>query len=134
MTKEETLKAIKVMQDFVDGKTIEWFNEDHWETITDPCWEWDEDNPQYRVKPELHYRPFQSAEEVMEAIKEHGYFIKRPNSSALYNIIRLNQDELSIIDINICGKVNGSDYMSFEQLLNSKWSFADGTPFGKLEE
>lgn len=125
MTKEETLKAIKVMQDFVDGKTIEWFNEDHWETITDPCWEWDEDNPQYRVKPEPHYRPFESADEVMEAIREHGGWLDA-SVGGKANISEFNN---AYIWIGAGGKG-----ISFKDAFINYRFEKDGTPFGKLEE
>ena len=128
MTIEETKKAIEVMQAFVDGKDIEWFNEDHWEVIKDPCWEWDEDNPQYRIKPEPHYRPFKSAEEVMEAIKEHGVngeWLRRMQNGRFIQICEFDDEIIWLHNSKL-----GCFYKDIYELF----TFADGTPFGVKEE
>lgn len=48
MTREDTKKAIEVMQAWVDGAEIEFFDS-KWLAIADPVWNWDK-GP-YRVKP-----------------------------------------------------------------------------------
>ena len=53
MNKEQTEEAIKVMQAYVDGKQIQWFDrhDESWaDTTVHPQWNWDE--KEYRVKPE----------------------------------------------------------------------------------
>ena len=58
MTKEETKKAIEVMQAYVDGKQIQFkgfANNDYpWNDIDDPTWDLGE--LAYRVKPEPKLR------------------------------------------------------------------------------
>ena len=69
MTKEETKKQIAkemdriaLMQAYVDGKQIQYFNrlEGKWEDTTDPRWS---QGSSYRIKPEPNYRPFRDSEE-----------------------------------------------------------------------
>jgi hypothetical protein len=62
MNKEQTKKAIKVMQAFVDGKEVEAFSPyQKWERATTPRWGWDD--TQYRIKPTPTIRPW-TADEV----------------------------------------------------------------------
>jgi len=62
MTKEETKERIAVMQAYVDGKEIEfWDDEDPvWCLTSSPAWD---PSLKYRIKPTPKYRPFESAEE-----------------------------------------------------------------------
>ena len=52
MNREETKKAIEVMQAYVDGKTIQVYDDDHltWIDSIGPAWNWNFGS--YRVKPE----------------------------------------------------------------------------------
>ena len=52
MTKDDTKKAIEIMQAYVDGKTIQVYDEDHstWVDSIGPAWHWGFSS--YRVKPE----------------------------------------------------------------------------------
>ena len=50
MSKEETMKAIEVMQAFVEGKKIQYgCGGGRWGVADAPCWSWD--RTEYRVKP-----------------------------------------------------------------------------------
>lgn len=54
MNKEQTKKAIAVMQGYVDGKTIQYshYVNGPWATCAGfPVWEWNKSN--YRIKPEV---------------------------------------------------------------------------------
>lgn len=131
MTDEEIIAVVTAHK---EGKTIEVSVNyaDDWGITRSPVWDFEKYN--YRVKPEPHYRPFESAEEVMEAIKEHGSWIRRKNTSSLHNIIRLNPKELALCDVTIYGAVESVGYESFNECLDKGYTFADGTPFGKLVE
>lgn len=56
MTREETKKAIEVMQAYVDGKEVEYLCAGEWNFITEAswnsktlsAWEWSEDNATWR--------------------------------------------------------------------------------------
>jgi hypothetical protein len=64
MTKEQTIKAIKVMQAFVDGKEVEvngMPDGSVWMPAGAPCWNWQ--FMEYRIKPTLTFRPW-TADEV----------------------------------------------------------------------
>lgn len=134
MTQEEKERLqyqISVMHAYREGKTIqvrktekeEWHDIGH---IDRPAWNWQ--NFDYRVKPELpkpKYRPFESAEEVMKAIKEHSVILKRLSTSK-YKTIREYDYEYIWIGLNEIGD-------SYKSVFEN-YTFADDTPFGKLIE
>lgn len=119
MTDEEIIAVVTAHK---EGKTIEVTSKSklYWEISESPCWNFDLWN--YRVKPEPHYRPFKDAEEVMDAIKEHGSWVIRITTGE-YSQIQ------SFTDTNVLATV----YKSFDWALGCL-KFADGTPFGKLED
>lgn len=129
MNREETKAAAEVMMAFAEGKTVEvsWDKGENWHEVN-PCqggcsWNWQDAN--YRIKPESKYRPFANAEEVMAAIKEHGCFIVR-NCDGRYIIIRAFDSEFVCVGGGAIGH-------TLLHMMNN-YTFADGTPFGKLEE
>lgn len=131
MTKEETKEAIKVMQAFVDGKEIECKRDGDtvWEGgMIYPGWHWDTRN--YRIKPEPKYRPYKSAEEVLEAIKEHGGYIKEGNTYRFLKKFTIQENG----DIVYSFSGWGSTTVRTWEYLHDKIVWANGTPFGKLEE
>lgn len=79
MTKEDAKHFSEVLKAYSEGKNIQWSwkNCDSWNTIVEP-WSFGSniDKIKYRVKPEPKYRPYASAEEFLEAQKEHGPYIK----------------------------------------------------------
>jgi len=50
MNREETKKAIEVMQAYVDGKVVEYFAFDAWFPVNQPGWSFND--TKYRIKPE----------------------------------------------------------------------------------
>lgn len=50
MNKEQTAERIKVMQAYLDGKTIEFLFGSDWLEVSEPSWEFGK--YQYRIKPE----------------------------------------------------------------------------------
>lgn len=72
MTREETVERIKVMQAFVDGKQIQYKEDDgKWKDVKDPMWS---SINEYRIKPEPKYRPFKNAEECWQEMLKHQPF------------------------------------------------------------
>lgn len=125
MTQEErneVFRHIEVEKAYLEGKEIEY---NHgvcgWTPCLRPLWNWADCD--YRVKPKPQYRPFESVEEVMEAIKEHGHFLRRKTTDT-YKIIREYDFGYIWIGLNVVGD-------SFESAFDN-YTFADGTPFGKL--
>lgn len=124
MNKEETKKAAEVMLAWAEGKTIEVSTKgcNNWTCLVlDPLWDWD--GGDYRIKPEARYRPFKNAEEVMEAIKEHGDWVKRVTGS-YYKITYFSKST-----VELSNNLPEPYCCAFEN-----YKFLDDTPFGKLVE
>ena len=128
MTKEETKKQIAkaqdridLMQAYVDGKQIQYFNmlEGKWEDTTDPRWS---QGSSYRIKPELNYRPFRTIEECWQEMRKHHPFgwIKN-NENGHYSTV-------TMVDAGVI-TIRGDNLWSFDDTMNN-FTFADGTPFG----
>ena len=61
MTREQTIEAIRVMQAYVDGKTLEYKRYDEvWSLTTLPLWNWN--SIEYRIKPTATLRPWTTDE------------------------------------------------------------------------
>lgn len=123
MSKERTLEQIKVMQAYVDGKEIEWLNEeyDEWDIDPDPDWNWDEFS--YRVKEEPVYVPF-TLEDDIESLLGKAVRHKTENHVAIISGV----DKTDTVETFYITKFWFSLRQSFEYL-----TFADGKPFGKLK-
>lgn len=81
----------------------------------------------YRIKPEPKYRPFKDAEECWHEIRKHEPFIK-------YKTIESSKDVYLIIQrIKTDGIETDVERLDFETAFEC-FTFADGTPFGILEE
>ena len=132
MTKEETKKQIAkemdriaLMQAYVDGKQIQYFNrlEGKWEDTTDPRWS---QGSSYRIKPESNYLPFRDVEECWQEMQNHRPFgwIKDKNDGHYSMITKVNADfdkkHIAISGINI--------WTLSETMCD--YTFADGEPFG----
>lgn len=120
MTKEQTTKAIKVMQAYLDGKTIqmrgtasEWID-----CSGAPAWDFFRYN--YRIKPESTYRPYKNKHEMDAAVNEHGYYVVGINSKCIGIIINWNDNAVEI---------SGYGTMSYIDFLkNKRWLY--GSPCG----
>lgn len=81
------------------------------------------------IKPELpKYVPYGSAEEFLEAQKEHGPYLYRSETKLAYYMP-------TMIDNNgiYIHTVYYYNYCSYNDLVN-KFCWQDGTPCGKLKE
>lgn len=134
MTKEEARIFYPILQAFAEGKVIE--------TRTDPSTlkrkdtpnDWTEmkeieywNNTEYRIKPEVKYRPFANAEECWQEMLKHQPFgwIKSKEDGSLSLITLIISEEN--IDINCIGG------FTLDKIMK-RFTFADGTVFGILEE
>lgn len=129
----EIIKAFPIFQAVKDGKTIQTIDEmGYWCDL-----DLDEDglsletlinSPRnYRIKPEPTYRPFKDAEECWHEIRKHEPFIK-------YKTIESSKDVYLIIQrIKTDGIETDVERLDFETAFEC-FTFADGTPFGILEE
>lgn len=125
MVKEGLKKILPVMQAFVEGKTIQRYDDkkDDWYDISpnaniDFCYD-------YRIKPEPKYRPFKSQEECLNEMMKHQPFgwVKEISSEMLYLINGISNMSIVIME----------DINSFKEAMNI-YEFKDRTPFGIKEE
>ena len=126
MTREEAKELMHIIQAFAEGKQIQ----DAIEGLTD--WvDTDEINLEYegqkikhRIKPEPKYRPFKTQEECWNEMMKHRPFgwVRSTMSDDLY-LIEYISDEINY------NRTFASYNESFEWV-----KFADGTPFGVMEE
>ena len=129
MTREETEERIKVMQAYMDGKDIEYWDEDNdnWERADNPSWTTDK---VYRIKPELAYRPFENAQECIEELNKHepfGWLKNIPTAGDYcWSITGIRCD-----DVVECIKL-GEDWYRPDTIF-AYYTFLDGTPFGIKE-
>ena len=99
-TKPSAMKGTDVPNEWTEMKEIEYWN-----------------NTEYRIKPEVKFRPFKDEEECWQEMQKHqpfGWMIP----------IGINQK----INLTVIG--NGCEL----EALFKKITFADGTPFGIKEE
>ena len=125
MTREEAKVLLPIIQAFAEGKVIEcrtkpstlsksWQDMNDWVEMREiEFW----NNIEYRIKPELKYRPFKNAEECWQEMQKHqpiGY------------TKLIGEIEYSFIT-DVDNTINYSDAIK-------EYTFADGTPFGIKEE
>ena len=123
MTREETRKAVKVMEAYANGKKIQYLdNNNKWIDIHNPSFDWYD--YAYRIKPEPKYRPFKNQEECWNEMHKHFDFgwLREKESGYLFNTIAVF-DSIRI-------KENAYNY----SLVFKRFEFLDGAPFGVKEE
>lgn len=131
MDREKAKELLPIIQAFAEGKTIQVFIscKDRWEDNNNPLWDANADK--YRIKPEPKYRPFKDAGECWEEMQKHqpfGWVIGKSN-----HIRRIIESTGSMFTCNGNNVLIGSTWESFAYMFK-QYNFADGTPFGKLEE
>ena len=131
MTREEAKRRAELYSAVANGKTIqiqcangEWSDVQNSALI---CI--DDDRFTYRVKPEPKFRPFRTQEECWQEMLKHQPFgwLKRKTDERHRFIVEM----FSFTDSYIATK-NGT--LSFSSTAFNDYTFADGTPFGMLEE
>lgn len=154
MTRENVKKNIGIISAFAEGKTIQILNErgefvDLTEREGLPIGILEEEPNNFRIKPEPKYRPFQNADECwaemrihqpfgwVKAISNKEYKAKYyPNSkddtTLYYQVQKVAPGYIKYDDINDYCEIGEQD-KSYEDVFKVI-TFADGTPFGILEE
>lgn len=133
MRRNEAKELAPIIQAFAEGKPIQCrvrYNKTvYWNDITGDYHEFNLHLLQYRIKPELKYRPFKNAEECWNEMQKHQPFgwIKSKDDSTINKFMFI--DSLENNAANIC---TSSDF-SYNKLTEC-YIFADGTPFGMEEE
>ena len=135
MNRNQAKEFYPILQAFAEGKVIE--------TRTDPSTlkrkdtrnDWTEmkeiaywNNTEYRIKPEVKFRPFANAEECWAEMQKHHPFgwMKFKDTECGYYM-------LTSVAAGVGVGINDSLF-SYERIFND-YTFANGTPFGvKIEE
>ena len=126
MTKEEVKELLPIMQAFAEGDEIQYRNNyNEWidvKTGEGLCFT--RHLSCYRIKPKPKYRPFKNQEECWEEMLKHQPFgwVKSPNGE-LFCIDKVFDE----------GVVYKHSSCRFDEYLEGNYTFADGTPFGIME-
>lgn len=134
MNRNQAKEFYPILQAFAEGKTIEtrrkpttdnngvtkdgWFEFNDWTEMKElEYWV----NVEYRIKPEVKFRPFANAKECWDEMMKHQPFgwVK----STLFKDLALVQRVTTLyVEIN-------RDIIDYKDTLE-KFTFADGVPFG----
>lgn len=136
MTREETKELLPIMQAYVDGKQIQWKHiSGMWMDTTEPLWD---NKTSYRVKPETKYRPFKNTDECWQEMLKHepfGWVKTIANISELHNISAIFTSAEFPVLLGIDIEENEArEYALKLSEMYDLFTFADGAPFGILEE
>lgn len=128
MTREEAKILLPIIQAFAEGKTIQIrkHGEESYYDSTNSKLNFDLGYYSYRVKPETKYRPFKDADECWQEMLKHEPFgwVKEKERNVRTQIGFMHTK-------GIQGTSGGSsNYKAFFDCFR----FADGAPFGILEE
>lgn len=124
MNKQETKEKIKVMQAFVDGKAIQYWDSFRNKWVDDegePIWNWR--TSEFRIKPEMKIRPY-TFEEMCEAVKKHGSWTWDKETKDAWSILYFD---------NIGVKWHDGDSSTYEIFATMYW-LDDNSPCGIMEE
>lgn len=125
MNRKKAAELLPIIKAFSEGKGVETKTGSGWISIENMSFA---GSPEcYRIKSETKYRPFKDAEECWAEMQKHEPFGW---------VIKLNKGKILIGEVPSGGVVihnqRGSMY-GFDE-ANRILTFADGTPFGILEE
>ena len=135
MNREKAKYILPIIQAFSEGKTIQWLkpDSDEWIDVVGgdnvDFEDLAESNVAYRIKPEPKYRPFKNAEECWNEMQKHQPFgwVKYKDGSTTNKFMFICDISDKEATFNNCIEFT---YYSFLE----DYVFADGTPFGVLEE
>ena len=135
MNREKAKVLLPIIQAFSEGKTIQWLkpDSDEWIDVVGgdnvDFEDLAESNVAYRIKTEPKYRPFKNAEECWNEMQKHQPFgcVKYKDGSTTNKFMFICDISDKEATFNNCIEFT---YYSFLE----DYVFADGTPFGVLEE
>lgn len=145
MTREEAKILLPIIQAFAEGKTIQIrkHGEESYYDSTNSKLNFDLGYYSYRVKPEPKCRPFKNADECWQEMLKHQPFgwVKRKGNKPFYELLACISENNENNEAPVCFASYGSvdrgvvirSSSRFDKMFNV-FTFADGAPFGILEE
>lgn len=126
MNQNQAKELLPIIKAFSEGKVIQ-IKQTSGEYISFSNISFDGNPKFYRIKPEPKYRPFKDAEECWQEMLKHEPFgwVKDKEDGRLILITEI--DKVGNISL-LCNE--GWDFDG----IKDNFTFADGTPFGILEE
>lgn len=129
MNREKAKSFLPLIQALAEGKTIQMLDENNnWTDSLSINVEYD--SPEvYRIKPEPKCRPFNNARECWEEMQKHQPFgwVKCKDGSTTNKFMYICDISDKDATFNNCIEFTYDDFLE-------DYVFADGTPFGILEE
>lgn len=135
MDRNQAKEFFPIMQAYAEGKVIECRTKQSSVKGTDIPNKWTEmkeieywNNTEYRIKPEVKFRPFANAEECWEEMMKHQPFgwVKLKDTESGYYLLKGIASQV-VIGFN-------ENPFSYKKVFED-YTFANGTPFGvKIEE
>lgn len=132
MTREEAKELLPIMQAFAEGKTIEYRGYGGaWKVAQTPTWS---SHLCYRIKPEPKYRPFRSMEECWQEMQKHqpfGWLKSKKNGRFLcIGEVSWKEGYGDVVITFYTSKL----FSLYSNAAYREYTFADGAPFGVIEE
>ena len=136
MNRKEAAELLPIIQAFAEGRDIEYrskgFNE-NWKKVTQIP-ELSFKSFEYRIKPEPIYRPFKDAKECWnEMLKHQPFGWVKSKDKGYFHLIGLVQWSSELEDVMITLATSENLARSSHSIYEN-YIFADGTPFGVVEE
>ena len=134
MTREEAKELLPIIRAFAEGKAIEIYNNTEWQDLIIESIKFDCKPSCYRIKPEPRYRPFKTQEECWQEMLNHQPFgwLKSKKNGRFHCIGEVSwsdEFETVYIALSTSESLSRSSDTVFEE-----YTFADGAPFGVMEE
>lgn len=154
MINEQIKQLVDVLQAYVNGKTIQYYDVDYSFKVAHPGErnfnnKWVDVNEdhifkldlyEYRIKPELKCRPFRNAEECWQEMLKHEPFgwVKEKGDKLSYELLAcVSENDEAPISFAVYGSVGmgiiDRPSIEFNEMFNA-FTFADSAPFGVKEE
>ena len=128
MNRNQAKELLPIIKAFSEGKTIQVKQTSgNWMSFCEMAF--NSDPECYRIKPEPNYRPFKDTEECWAEMQKHEPFgwVKCKDDSTISKFMFIDSLNEEVVTIRANVRLTYSELVQY-------YVFADGTPFGILEE